>query len=225
MSDVELDLTAAALATLPVFPLPRVVLFPGAEVPLHLFEPRYRQLTEHCLRTPGRAMAVTRIAPGHEEAQRGDPPFAEVATVGTIVHHEAMLDGTHHILLRTLARVRLDELSGAALPFRLAKAVQLPTQQAGGVAKHDVRALRQCAHMVVQAVRRRHPDFCLGLAELSDTEALIDRIADGCIAHPDTRQAILEAQALPKRLSLVTSALSEVLAHFPHDAWAGSLQA
>ena len=42
-------LSAEELARLPVFPLPRVVFFPGTALPLHLFEPRYTEMIEDCL--------------------------------------------------------------------------------------------------------------------------------------------------------------------------------
>lgn len=55
-------------AVLPVFPLPGVVLFPRARLPLHIFEPRYLALLEDCLKTPGRLIGM--IQPRDEARQR-----------------------------------------------------------------------------------------------------------------------------------------------------------
>ena len=48
MATIPADVARAA-PELPVFPLPRTVLMPGAMLPLHVFEPRYRELVAHCL--------------------------------------------------------------------------------------------------------------------------------------------------------------------------------
>ena len=60
MSIPSMVLPEAALADLPVFPLPQVVLFPHAMLPLHVFEPRYRTMLAHCLATH-RIMAVALV--------------------------------------------------------------------------------------------------------------------------------------------------------------------
>ena len=54
-----------ALEALPIFPLPNCVLLPGGLLPLHVFEPRYRELTRDCL-AGDQLMAVARLRPGYE---------------------------------------------------------------------------------------------------------------------------------------------------------------
>src|SRR5690606_30905127 len=55
----------SALEALPIFPLPDVVLFPGAVLPLHIFEPRYREMTADLLAAHG-LLALARLRPGYE---------------------------------------------------------------------------------------------------------------------------------------------------------------
>ena len=64
-----------------MFPLQNVVLFPGLRTPLHIFEPRYRQLTEEALASDGRlVMAVVQpeqvaeIDPQPPPTRRCDTP-------------------------------------------------------------------------------------------------------------------------------------------------------
>jgi len=58
--------------TIPVFPLPDLVFFPHATLPLHIFEPRYREMTEDALRGD-RLIAMALLKPGWERAYDGNP--------------------------------------------------------------------------------------------------------------------------------------------------------
>ena len=70
-----LELTAEHLAYMPVFPLPKVTFLPDTTLPLHIFEPRYRALTAHCLLHDW-PMAVATIQTGTEGTHAASPPFA-----------------------------------------------------------------------------------------------------------------------------------------------------
>ena len=54
-------LSSEELEALPIFPLPRLVFFPGSRLPLHLFEPRYLEMMEHCLQRGPEAIAVATL--------------------------------------------------------------------------------------------------------------------------------------------------------------------
>ena len=96
------------LHRLPIFPLYRVSLFPHALLPLYVFEPRYREMTEHCL-SAGGSMAIATLLPGHEAEYQGRPPVRLIAGAGQVVAHRKNPDGTFNILLQGVARVRIDE--------------------------------------------------------------------------------------------------------------------
>jgi Lon protease-like protein len=66
----------AALASLPIFPLPNAVLLPGGLLPLHVFEKRYREMTRDCL-AGHQLMGVARLRPGFESSYYGRPPVYE----------------------------------------------------------------------------------------------------------------------------------------------------
>ncbi len=97
----------------PVFPLPGVFLFPGCVMPLHVFEPRYRQMVQDLLDRPGRLVMGT-IADG-QKAANGAPAVHPVAGLGEIGRHEKLEDGRYLIWLVGLCRVRIREVESDRL--------------------------------------------------------------------------------------------------------------
>src|ERR1700761_1089480 len=95
-----------ALTELPIFPLPNCVLLPGGLLPLHVFEPRYRELTRDCL-AGNHYMGIARLRPGYETTYYGRPPVYERFGVGKIICSEELPDGRFALLLRGVARVEL----------------------------------------------------------------------------------------------------------------------
>src|SRR5262245_37863781 len=128
----------AALEALPLFPLPQAVLFPGAVLPLHVFEPRYKAMIRDCLASH-RALAVVQITDADALDQHGHPGIAGVAGVGVIVDHAELPEGRFNILVRGRARVGLEELPFVP-PYRRARATVLDTDETAA-ADRDVTAL------------------------------------------------------------------------------------
>jgi Lon protease-like protein/nitrite reductase/ring-hydroxylating ferredoxin subunit len=112
-----------ALAELPVFPLPQVVLFPRVVMPLHIFEPRYRKMLADAL-DGHRAIAMALIPDPNDLDEHGRPKIAPIAGVGMIIEQQELPDGRSNILLHGQARVRLEELPFVP-PYRRAKGTVL----------------------------------------------------------------------------------------------------
>jgi len=91
---------------LPLFPL-HVVLFPGRPLPLHVFEPRYRELLKDCL-AGDRRFGVVAIRYGRTE--RGSADVYNVGTVAEIVRVETLDDGRANIATRGAERFRIHRL-------------------------------------------------------------------------------------------------------------------
>src|SRR5476651_2067777 len=89
--------------TVPLFPLPNVVLFPRAVLPLHIFEERYKAMTADTLRGDGR-IAMALLKPGWEKCYYQRPAIDPVVCVGTILSHEKLPDGTYNFLLQGAIR-------------------------------------------------------------------------------------------------------------------------
>lgn len=93
-------------AQIPIFPLPSVVLFPEVTLPLHVFEPRYREMVADAL-AGDRLVGMVLLRPGWEPEYDGRPPVYDIGCVGVISHHERLADGRYNIVLQGVDRVRL----------------------------------------------------------------------------------------------------------------------
>jgi Lon protease-like protein len=103
-----------------LFPLPNLVFFPQVMQPLHIFEPRYRQMTEDAL-ADDRLIAMVLPMPGWEEDYAERPAIHAVACVGRIMAEQRLEDGRFNILLRGTTRVHIVEELPASKLYRLAK--------------------------------------------------------------------------------------------------------
>src|SRR6185295_15115312 len=90
-------------STIPLFPLPNVVLFPNVCLPLHIFEPRYREMTEEAL-AGDRMIGMVLLRPGWERNYEGRPPVFSVGCSGVITHYNKLDDGRYNIVLRGIER-------------------------------------------------------------------------------------------------------------------------
>ena len=100
----------SAVIQIPIFPLPDVVLFPHTLLPLHIFEPRYRQMIRDCLAGDKR-LAMALLRPGWESDYYGRPPVHPIAGAGEIIQHEELPDGRFNILLRGTMRIGITAAS------------------------------------------------------------------------------------------------------------------
>ena len=92
--------------TIPVFPLPNVVLFPNVFLPLHIFEPRYREMVADSL-AGDRIIGMVLLRPGWEPNYEGRPPVYSIGCAGLITFSEQHSDGRYNIVLRGLEKFRI----------------------------------------------------------------------------------------------------------------------
>jgi Lon protease-like protein len=102
----------------PVFPLPCTFLFPGCVMPLHVFEPRYRQMVQDLLDRHGRLVLGT-LVEGRANGAAA-PEVYPVAGLGEIGRHEKLEDGRYLIWLIGVTRVRIREVESDRLYRRVA---------------------------------------------------------------------------------------------------------
>src|SRR6187455_1781223 len=93
-------------ATIPIFPLPDVVLFPDVDRPLHIFEPRYRAMVADALKGD-RIIGMVLLQPGHEAEYEGRPPVYPVGCAGIITDVQELPDGRFNLVLRGFAKFRV----------------------------------------------------------------------------------------------------------------------
>ena len=107
--------------SLPIFPLPTVVLFPNVFLPLHIFEARYRQMIADAL-AGDRIIGMVTLRQGHEDDYEGTPPVYATGCSGLITHVERLDDGRYNIILRGLEKfsIHSEEVPAAGKQYRRA---------------------------------------------------------------------------------------------------------
>src|SRR5689334_17882023 len=174
----------------PLFPLPNVVLFPKAVLPLHIFEERYKQMTADVLRSH-RQVAMSLLRPGWEKNYYSRPAIEPVVCVGTILSHERLPDGKYNFLLQGTTRARIvQEFPG--LPYRVAQLQPLPETPALEI---DLQYERHLMHEVFgnrplgeTGIGRQFRKILAGPLATAD---VADLIAFNFLEDPDLKQSLL----------------------------------
>lgn len=202
--------TVSELASLAVFPLPNLVLFPGSKLALHLFEPRYREMMADCLRVPRPLIALAQLKPGWQADYYGRPPIYDVAGVGRVGRQARRPDGTYDIELVGVARVRLEELPPAQSYRRAAATVLADRLPSRGLPRTELATLMSLATQVVQLAARENPGARAELfaSERDEAPLLLDKLADQFVADPEARQQLLETLDVSARLDLLKQSIA-----------------
>ena len=103
--------------SLPLFPLPDVVLFPEMPLPLHIFEPRYRQMVADARGGEG-MIGMVLLKPGWEATYYGRPAVFPIGCAGRIEQYEALPDGRYNIVLRGTTRFTIVDEPPGPTPYR-----------------------------------------------------------------------------------------------------------
>lgn len=203
------------LGRLPIFPLGGVCLFPNAMLPLYVFEPRYREMTAACLERGG-GMAVALLLPGFEDDYEGRPAVAQIAGAGQVVAHRKNPDGTYHILLHGLMRIRIEEELPPVRLFREVRATLLPdllrTDEGGGAALvASAQVLRALTEQLATTLPKGGDALLALCHDAESPSALCDALAAALVASPQRRQMLLETSDVAERIEQVTTELAQLL--------------
>jgi ATP-dependent Lon protease len=194
-----------ALSALPLFPL-STVLFPGALLPLHVFEPRYRTMIRDVL-DGHRALAVVLVTAPDDLDEHDHPRIASIAGAGVIVDHVDLPGGRFNILVRGRARVSLAELPFGEKPYRRAQATVIE-EPAVEVPPSELAALVSAAAAFAARVRERDRTFELPLPKDAPAGAVADLCAHHLVLDARERQAALETLEVRARVRRVAEALA-----------------
>ncbi len=198
--------TAAALAAavrltavakpvrLSIFPLGGAILFPGLQLPLHVFEPRYRALVGSALAKDRKIAMIQPQGPGEGAA------LFDVGCVGRIEDVEALEDGRYNIVLEGEARFRLVRELDVTTPFRQVEGEL--------IADPDVEALSAIERVGFEQEARDFADrqgYSVdwdAVAQLDD-QALINGVSQIAPFDAAAKQALLEAPDIARRCELL----------------------
>jgi uncharacterized protein len=201
--------------TIPIFPLPNVVLFPNVFLPLHIFEPRYREMVADALRGD-RIIGMTLLRPGFEANYEGRPAVYPVGCAGLITHAEPQPDGRYNIVLRGMEKFRIGG-EDASRSYRLAHVTALD-EPANVEVRNVVRQQRHRLEAILAATIERsghEPRFPAAVPD----EDLVNGLAQYLPLEPLERQALLECDGVAARcLALIDLLEMRTLAR-GGDAW------
>ena len=184
----------------PMFPLPAVFLFPRQPLPLHVFEPRYREMIEDSLDGPGRIVLGT-ILEGEQEAQGHVPEVLPIAGLGEIARHDRLPDGRFMIILFGLGRVELNEVESEA-PYRKVEVAPLAEIPA------TAEAADRLDGQLREALRKRVGDE-LELPDDVPVDALIDLLCTRLNVDAPVMERIFAERDVTRRGELALAAHGE----------------
>ena len=186
-----------ALLRVPIFPLAGALLFPGAQLPLHIFEPRYRSMVRD-------ALASDRlIAMVQPRDQRDPPTLFGVGCLGRIASAEELDDGRYNIVLEGLGRFRIAREAEVETPYR-----QVDADRSGFADGEEPDPLGLAQRAELEREARRYAD-ALGYSVdweavgRLDDEMLVNGIAQIAPLDVGSKQALLEAADIAERCDLL----------------------
>jgi len=186
---------------IPLFPLPATVFYPNTSLPLHIFEPRYRDMVEDALNGKGE-IGMILLKPGWENDYQGTPEIMTIGCVGKITRHSELPEGKYNILLSGLYRFRiLNEIKGKT--YRQAEVAILKeinnkdlTSQASPIKERLIRIMQLYLKNIPNGAKIEetlHMENCQNLAEF------VDKLTHHFDLPVNKMQEFLEQQDVQKR--------------------------
>jgi Lon protease-like protein len=181
-------------ARLSIFPLPGAILFPGLQLPLHIFEPRYCALVTESL---ARDRLIGMIQP--QTATEGAPLF-QIGCLGRIGDVEALEDGRFNVVLEGVSRFRILRELEVDTPFRQVEAELLPERESDVLLPVERASFEEEARVFAEM-----QGYAVEWEQVSrlDDETLINGVSQVAPFDSASKQALLEADSLHERCELL----------------------
>jgi uncharacterized protein len=203
--------------TIPLFPLPNVVLFPNVFLPLHVFETRYRVMVADAL-AGDRIIGMVLLRPGYEVNYEGRPPVYEIGCAGVMTHAEPLADGRFDIVLRGFEKFRLTGEDGGK-EYRLGRIDVIPdavTESERQLLRNQRLRLEAVLAAAMERIRGE-PKFPPSVPD----EDLVNALAQYLDFDPLEHQALLECSGVLARCRALIDLL-EIKVHAP-GGWMGKV--
>ncbi len=203
-------------SVIPVFPLPRALLLPRAELPLNIFEPRYLQMIEDVLRSD---RVIGMIQPNEpEDSASKSPPLYQIGCAGRLTNFGETGDGRYQVALTGIARFRVIEEVQSGTPYRQCKVDynDFASDLVQGLGEDEVdreALLKTLANYL--AANSIDADWS-GITQ-APIEALVNGLSLMSPFGVREKQALLEAPDLRSRAQLLVAATEIALAAGEED--------
>jgi Lon protease-like protein len=200
---------------MPVFPLPETILLPHSVQPLHIFEPRYRQMIRNSLDASGQfAMATFEGDVSADEYEYALPPLRPAVCVGQIGKHRELPDGRYLLDVHGICRARILRMlePDEVREYRCAmieplEQVEQPPEPMPEVraSLHDLLSSRQLSHL-------RNVDVVCEWFDHEDvsTHALLELIGFALVRDHEVKYRLLAEADVMKRAGLITDQLIDM---------------
>ena len=202
----------SVLARLAIFPLPDAILFPGTVVPLHVFEPRYVEMTRDVV-TGTRHMAIARLRPGFQTDYHGRPPVYPIAGAGEVIACQELPGDRFAIAVRGVERINIERELPAERAYREVVAASMPDRKVdeAGLALERGQLVAVCERIAAGLGNEGEALRAL-LREHGETGALTHALAAALVREADERQALLESRDPARRVMRLIEHASRLVA-------------
>jgi ATP-dependent Lon protease len=206
----------SGVGELPLFPL-SIVLFPGVPLPLHIFEPRYRQMLRD-IQVNNNLFGLSYFDASASE--REIPPAGHVGCVAEVTETQALPDGRSNILTVGVIRYRIEEYVERGLPYLVARITFFEDEE------EEEELLRESSHEVAETFTRIARavriinDERASLPDISDTDPqrLSFLVAAAMEADTDVKQELLEMRSTSERLRRLREMLARAVSSYEERA-------
>ncbi len=201
---------------LPIFPL-TVVLFPGVPLPLHIFEPRYRQMLSD-IRAGNNLFGLSYFDASASEKEI--PPAGHIGCVAEVTESQPLPDGRSNILTIGLIRYRIEEYVEREDPYLVARVSFFEDED------EDDKSLRESSREVAESFTRiaravrTINDERASLPDISETEPqrLSFLVAAAMEVDSDVKMELLELRSTSERLRRLREMLTRALSNYEERA-------
>src|SRR5438128_10355672 len=201
---------------LPLFPL-AVVLFPGVPLPLHIFEPRYRQMLTD-IRVSNNFFGLSYF--DSSTSEKDIPPAGHVGCVAEVTETQTLPDGRANILTVGLIRYRVEEYLERGDPYLVAQVSFFEDEEeADELLSESSREVAETFTRIARAVRIIN-DERASLPDISDTEPqrLSFLVAAAMEIETEIKQELLELRSTSERLRRLRDMLARAVASYEERA-------
>lgn len=214
---VGLAVHMSRLLRVPIFPLAGAILFPRSQLPLHIFEPRYRQMLND-IRISHNLFCVAYFDPSTSDSDV--PPANHVGCVAELTELQMMADGRSNILTMGVIRYRIESYVERGDPYLLARVNYFEDDEEDqSVLAEASREVAETFTRIAQAVRTLN-DERASLPDISNTEPqrLSFLVAAAMEIDADEKQELLELTSTSIRLERLRGMLSQAVKGYEERA-------